>query len=96
MNYFKEIKLENKDTCDREQEKPKGTLQEAQEYDKKFVNRILNKPIPTEADKYNIARVIEWYDYWLTLMTKAASGLTKENIGLRMKEFEDRINAKEE
>lgn len=96
MNYFKELKLENKDTCEREQEKPQRSLKDAQEYDKKFVNRILNKPILTEADKYNVARVIEWYDYWLTMMTSAAENLTKDNIGLRMKEFEDRLNGYKE
>ena len=108
MNYFKELKTNNADTYDREENKPRTTIKEAADYDKRFVNRILNKTIPTEADKYNIARVVEWFDYELreindtavaferivreTLGEDVYEALTKKYLDEKMKAFEDRIN----
>lgn len=107
MNYFKDLKTGNKETLQRDIEKPMS-LKEAAAYDKKFVNKILNKPIPNEADKYNIARVIEWFDYNLneihdtavgmekvireTLGDQTFDALTKKYINEKMKEFEARLN----
>ena len=107
VNYFKEKKVENNDTFKREEEKSRTSLYEAADYDIKFVNRILNKPILTEGDKYNIASVLEWFNYELREINDHAceyekvtrdflgeetyNDLTKAYINYKMSGFEERI-----
>ena len=108
MNYFKEKKAENDETLLREEEKSRTSLYDSADYNIKLVNKILNKSIPTEADKYNIARVIEWFDYNLrqvndcavkfekivkdTLGEDVYNVLAKKYVKDEMKQFEERIN----
>ena len=49
---------ENDDTYDRIMNRSRFSLAEACEFDEDFVNRILNKTVLDEADKYNIATVV--------------------------------------
>ena len=47
----------NDDTYDRMENRSRFSLQDALEYDQELFNRILNKPLLTGADKYNLAAI---------------------------------------
>lgn len=59
INYFDfDDCPENEDTYDRIMNRSRFSLAEACDFDEEFVNRILNKAVLDEADKYNIATVV--------------------------------------
>lgn len=98
MNYFKEDKPENNDTIKREEERSRTSLYDAANYDMVFVNGILNGKM-TEEDKFNIARVVEWFNYELREANDYACKFErflcklKKYIENEMKEFWSRVNA---
>lgn len=56
----------NEDYWERTENRPRaGTLQTISEYDRQYVNRILNYDLLTEADRQNIADVLNFYMYEL-------------------------------
>jgi hypothetical protein len=64
---------ENRDTVERCKNRPKKDLEAALLYDQQFINKILNKPRLTEADKCNIARTTKLISFQLLEYSKATA-----------------------
>lgn len=94
-DYFDfEDRVMNEDTAMRFEHRPNRDLADAIEYDMIFVNILLNKTILDEADKYNIASVLDQafrmlYD--TTVITKEFEDFTIEVMG---KEWHSNLTAK--
>lgn len=74
----------NDDYCERAENRPAYSLEEATEYDKEFVNKILNYDILTDSDKQNIADTMSWYMHQLaetTEITKSFEDFCIEVMG---------------
>ena len=61
-DYFDfEDRMENDDTYERYENRSQWSLKDAIDYDYDFLNKILNKDVLDDADKYNIASVAGSY-----------------------------------
>lgn len=57
-DYFQDMEIRNDDYYYRFENRPRTTLEEGNRFDMDFINRILNKKVLDDNDKYNIANVV--------------------------------------
>ena len=77
-------RIENEDTYERYENRSRFDLDDAIDYDYGFINKIMNKGILDDSDKYNITEVLGWYIHELKSVcdtTKSFDEFTHEVMG---------------
>lgn len=98
FDYFSEDdnsdRMPNKDAVDRMQERPRFYLKEALEYDKQYVNKILNHENLSIKDKVNIADVVSYLSNELLNTTETTKSFEDFTIEIMGREWFDNMIAK--
>ena len=94
-NYFDfDDRPINDDTCDRFENRSRFSLQDAVNYDKEYVNRILNKANLDDADRYNIASAFNETAETLLATTQDSKSFEEFMIEVMGKKWYENLIAK--
>ena len=94
-DYFDfEDRVENEDTYERLENRPRFDLKEAIDYDYAFLNKILNKDHLEASDRYNIASVTGGYMFQFQDQMKTMKSFEEFTIEVMGKEWFDNLCSK--
>lgn len=92
-NYFDfDDRPINDDTIDREENRSRFYLSEALEYDRKYINRILNKSELLDADRFNISSVVSLLSFEFEDSAKTSKEFEEFLIEVNGKEWYDNMS----
>ncbi len=80
---------DNDDTWERFEHRSRFSLKEILDYDRDFINRILNREKLTEADRYNVTRVIAEHFFHYLDSTMTLKGFEEFLIEVNGREWHD-------
>ena len=85
---------ENEDTRIHYENKPRTTVGDMINYEREFINKLLNKPALEEADKYIVADIVESLCFQLYTLNESSKSFDEFTEQVMGKEWHDNMMAK--